>query len=147
VQVILLENVSGLGDRGKTVKVAAGYARNFLLPRKLAIAASGNAAERLRTLVKQAELRDVKLRKTAEDLAARFDGVQLKVAAHAGEEGVLFGSVTTVLLSEELEKLGHTVDKRHIEIEEPIKRVGNYEITIRLAAGVTVKVPVEVVAG
>jgi large subunit ribosomal protein L9 len=147
VQVILLENVSGLGDRGKTVKVAAGYARNFLLPRKLAIAASGNAAERLRTLVKQAELRDVKLRKTAEDLAARFDGVQLKVAAHAGEEGLLFCSVTTVLLSEELEKLGHTVDKRHIEIEEPIKRVGNYEITIRLAAGVTVKVPVEVVAG
>ena len=147
MQVILLENVSGLGDRGKTVKVAAGYARNFLLPRKLAIAATGNAAVRLRTLVNQAELRDSKLRKSAEETAARFDGVQLKVAAHAGEEGVLFGSVTAVQLSEELEKLGHTIDKRHIEIEEPIKRVGNYEITIRLAAGVTAKVPVEVVAG
>jgi len=147
VQVILLENVSGLGDRGKTVKVASGYARNFLLPRKLAIAATGNAAERLRTLVNQAELRDAKLRKTAEDTAAQFAGVQLKVSAHAGEEGVLFGSVTAVQLSEELEKLGHTVDKRHIEIEEPIKRVGNYEVTIRLAAGVTAKIPVEVVAG
>ena len=147
MQVILLENVSGLVDRGKTVKVAAGYARNFLLPRKLAIAATGNAAERLRTLVKQAEQRDAKLRKTAEDTAARFDGVRLEVSAHAGEEGVLFGSVTAVQLSEELEKLGHTVDKRHIEIEEPIKRVGNHEITLRLAAGVTVKIPVEVVAG
>lgn len=147
MQVILLEHVSGLGERGKTVKVAAGYARNFLLPRRLAIPAAGNAAEQLRTLVQQAELREAKIKKSAQDLAAGFDGVQIKVAAHAGDEGVLFGSVTAAHISEELEKLGHTVDKRHIEIEEPIKRVGNYEVTIRLAAGVTAKVPVEVVAG
>lgn len=77
----------------------------------------------------------------------RFAGVQLKVTAHAGEEGVLFGSVTATNLAEELGKIGHEVDRRHIHIEEPIKRIGNYVVTIRLAAGVTAKIPVEVVAG
>jgi large subunit ribosomal protein L9 len=147
VQVILIEDVSGLGERGATVRVAAGYARNFLVPRKLAIPATGNAAERFKTLVRQAELRDTKLLKSAEAAATRFAGVELEVAAHAGEEGVLFGSVTAANLAEELAKLGHEVDRRHIHIDEPIKRLGKYEVTIRLAAGVTAKIPVEVVAG
>ena len=146
MDVILIESVRGLGDRGATVKVAAGYARNFLLPRKLAIAARGKAANQFKTLVEQAELRDAKQLKSAEAAASRFTGVSLTIPAHAGEEGVLFGSVTAANLSEELIKLGHEVDKRHIEIDEPLKRVGSYEITIRLPAGVSVKIPVEVVA-
>lgn len=147
MEIILLEDVGGLGERGTTVKVASGYARNFLLPRKLAIMASGNAANQFKTLVKQAELRDAKLIKSAEETAARFAGVEIKVTAHAGEEGVLFGSVTSAQLSEELGKMGHKVDKKNIHLEEAIKRVGTYEATLKLAPGVTTTIPVEVVAG
>ena len=147
MEIILLESVEGLGDRGATVKVADGYARNFLLPRKLAIHAKGNVAKRFQTLARQAEQRETKLRSKAQEAAARFDGVKLTIKAHAGEEGVLFGSVTSAQLSEELVSLGHTVDKKHVHIDEPITRVGEYQVTIRLAAGVTATIPVEVVAG
>ena len=146
MEVILIEKVDGLGDRGNTVRVAPGYARNFLLPRKLAIPAKGNAANHFKTLVKQAELRDSKLRGSAEASAAKLDGVKLTVKANAGEEGVLFGSVTSSHLSEELGKLGHEVDRRHIDIAEPIKRLGEFEVKVRFAAGVTATIPVEVVA-
>ena len=146
MEIILLEDVGGLGERGTSVKVASGYARNFLLPRKLAIAASGNAANQFKTLIKQAELRDAKLLKSAEETAARFAGVEIKVTANAGEEGVLFGSVTSAQLSAELEKMGHKVNKRNIHLDEAIKRVGTYEATVKLAAGVSTTIPVEVVA-
>lgn len=147
MEIILLEDVGGLGERGTTVKVASGYARNFLLPRKLAIIAAGNAANQFKTLVRQAELRDAKLLKSAEETAARFAGVQLRVTANAGEEGVLFGSVTTAQLSEEFARLGHKVDKKNIHLDDAIKRVGNYEATVKLAAGVSATIPIEVVAG
>ncbi len=147
MEVILIENVKGLGDRGAKVRVADGYARNFLLPRRLAILAAGAAAKQFDTLVRQAERRESKLRAGAEAAAARLQGVALHLTVAAGEEGVLFGSVTTARLSEELGKLGHVVDRKQIELEEPIKRLGQYEVTVRFPAGVTVGLPVEVVTG
>lgn len=147
MEVILIEKVRGLGDRGSKVRVADGYARNFLLPRRLAISATGSAAKQFDTLVHQAELREGKLRVGAEASAARLSGVALHMNVAAGEEGVLFGSVTTARLAEELAKLGHEIDRKQIELDEPIKRLGQYEVTIRFAAGVTATIPVEVVAG
>ena len=147
MEIILIENVKGLGERGAKVRVANGYARNFLLPRRLAISAKGGAAKEFDTLVRQAELRESKTRSGSEAQAARLAGVALHLTVAAGEEGVLFGSVTNGRLSEELSKLGHEIDRRHIELEEPIKRLGQYEVTIRFQAGVTATIPVEVVAG
>ena len=147
MEIILIENVKGLGDRGSKVRVADGYARNFLLPRRLAISATGSAAKQFDTLVRQAELREAKLKVGAQANAARLAGVALHMTVAAGEEGVLFGSVTTARLAEELAKLGHEIDRKQIELEEPIKRLGQYEVTIRFPAGVTATIPVEVVAG
>ena len=147
MEIILIENVKGLGERGAKVRVADGYARNFLLPRSLAISAKGGAAKQFDTLVRQAELREAKQRSGAEAQAARLAGVALHLTVAAGEEGVLFGSVTNTKLSEELARLGHEIDRRHIELEEPIKRLGQYEVTVRFSAGVTAKIPVEVIAG
>lgn len=147
MEIILIENVKGLGERGAKVRVADGYARNFLLPRRLAVSAAGGAGRQFETLVRQAERREAKQRSGAEAAAAQLAGVSLRITATAGEEDVLFGSVTTARLAEELAKLGHTVDRKQIELEEPIKRLGSYEVTIRFPASVTVVVPVEVTAG
>lgn len=147
MEIILIENVKGLGDRGAKVRVADGYARNFLLPRRLAISAKGSAAKQFETLVRQAEQREAKLKVGAEADAARLAGVSLHLTVAAGEEGVLFGSVTTARLAEELGKLGHEIDRKQIELEEPIKRLGQYEFAVRFPAGVLATIPVEVVAG
>jgi large subunit ribosomal protein L9 len=132
VEVILLEEVTGLGSRGATVKVSAGYARNFLLPRKLAIAAAGNPTNLFRTLSRQRETRDAKLRQEAEVFAARL-------------QGALFGSVSQADVSEGLGKLGFEVDRKQVHLEEHIKSLGVHEVGIRLHGGVTTTVTVEVI--
>jgi len=146
VEVILLEEVTGLGRRGATVKVSPGYARNYLLPRKLAVVVAGNAANLVKTLTKQRETRDAKLRQEARTLAARIQGTRLTLAARASEEGVLFGSVQAQEVSDALAKQGFDVDKRHVRLEEHIKHVGEHEVAIQLHGGVNATVTVEVVA-
>jgi large subunit ribosomal protein L9 len=147
VEIILIEHVKGLGERGAKLRVADGYARNFLLPRRLAVAATGGVARQYETLVRQAERREAKLRGSAEAAAARLQGVALSLTAAAGEEGVLFGSVTTARLAEELAKLGHDIPRKQIELDKPIKRLGSYQVTVRFPAGVVAVIPVEVAAG
>ena len=145
MEVILLEEVTGLGSRGATVKVSAGYARNFLLPRKLAIAAAGNTTNLLRTLSRQRESRDAKLKQEAEAFAARLQGTHVTIGARASEEGVLFGSVSAADVSEGLGKLGLEVDRKQVHLEEHIKNLGVHEVSIRLHGGVTTTVTVEVI--
>lgn len=145
MEVILLEEVTGLGSRGATVKVSPGYARNYLLPRKLAIPAAGKTDTLFKTLARQRETRDARLRAEAEAFAARLAGTHVTIPALAGEEGALFGSVSAADVCEALVRKGLPVERRQVHLEEHIKTLGVHEVPIRLHGGVGATVTVEVV--
>jgi large subunit ribosomal protein L9 len=132
VQIILNEDVPNLGRPGDVVKVRAGYARNYLLPRKLALEAN---ARNLRVFEHQKRLAMVKreaLRVQAMTQKDKLESLHLTLSAHAGEEGKLFGSVTNLDLERALQQRGFTVDRRRILLAEPIKQLGDYSVAIRL---------------
>jgi large subunit ribosomal protein L9 len=146
IEVILREDIRTLGKAGEMVRVKPGYARNYLLPQGLAYEATdGNrkriAAEtRVRTARNQAE------RGEAERLAATLGGVSLTLSGKAGEEGKLFGSITTQDIADALARQGHTIDKRRIELEHPIKATGQHTVLVRLHSEVQAELRVSVVA-
>jgi large subunit ribosomal protein L9 len=145
VEVILREDVPNLGAIGEVVRVRPGYARNFLLPRGLAVEANRkNMAElehQKRVIAAKAE-HD---RKSAEGLASKLEGISVTVRARAGEEGRLFGSVTNLDVERLLAAQGVVVERRRILLEEPIKQVGTFPVAIQLSRGVraTIQVVVE----
>ena len=145
MEVILLEDLSGVGSKGATVSVKPGYARNFLLPRKLAISAGSRSANLYRELERQNQVQQQKLVAQAQAEAAKLEGVEVNVPAQANEEDTLFGSVTSADVADALARAGHIVDKRKIELEDHIKQLGRYDVTIRIGAGVTATVKVWVV--
>jgi len=145
MQIILQEDVEKLGTRGQVVEVADGYARNYLLPRKLAIPATpGNLKQRekLRLVLAKREARD---RDEAHKLAELLAAVTLTLKRKAGESDQLFGSVTSADISEALAAQGYAVDKRKIHLEEPIKLIGEYQVPVKLRADVAAAVKVVVV--
>jgi large subunit ribosomal protein L9 len=137
MEVILKEDVSKLGSRGDVVKVAEGYGRNFLLPRKLAIeATAGNKAVIVQ--MKAASVRrSAKEKSQAEDLAKQFDGVSVSFERKAGEHEQLFGSVTSGDIADALEKKGFNLDRRKIQLHEPLKTVGEFTVPVKLHKDVT----------
>jgi len=145
MEVILREEVEKLGHRGEVVKVAAGYARNYLLPQRLAVAATEAnkkivAQEREAGLRREAgELAD------AQELAKLLNGVAVTTAQKAGEQDQLFGSVTAKDIAELLEKQSFHIDRRKIHLEEPIKLLGEHKVAIRLHHNVTAEISVKVV--
>ena len=145
MEIILREDIEKLGTRGQVVRVAAGYARNFLLPKRLAVAATeGN--KKIVEQERQAHLRrETKLKGEAEDLSKILSGVNITIAQKAGENEQLFGSVTTKDIVEALEKQNFTIDRRKIQLDEPIKQLGEHKITVRLHREVPVEVTVQVV--
>jgi large subunit ribosomal protein L9 len=145
VEVILIDDVDGLGKKGSTVKVANGYARNFLVPRKLAIPTGGGAARLFVELAKQRGIANDKSKKAAEAIAATYRGVAVEVKANAGEDGTLFGSVTSADIAELLGKQGLATDKKKIELGEPIKSLGEHVVHVKLHAGVEAPITVRVV--
>lgn len=145
MDVILLEDMKGLGDKGAMVHVKPGYARNYLLPRRLAIQAGSKAANLYQELARQGEIRDQKRILEAKAEAAKIDGVEVNISAQANEEDTLFGSITSSDVADALEKEGHKVDRRKIELEEHIKQLGKYDVPVRFHAGVTATVRVWVV--
>ncbi len=145
MEVILREDVERLGTRGQVVKVAPGYARNFLLPKRLAVAAT-EANKKIVEQERQAYLRkEAKLKTEAEDLSKLLGGVSVSIAQKAGENDQLFGSVTSKDIAEALEKQNFTVDRRKIQLEEPIKQLGEFKVPVRLHRDVTAEVTVQVV--
>ena len=132
MQVILQESVEKLGARGEVVTVAAGYARNYLLPRKLALEASPGNLKRLEKIRGSLAKRTATEREQAQQQAALLAGVTVALARKAGENDQLFGSVTAADLSEALARQGFEVDKRRIQLDEPIKVVGEYSVTVKL---------------
>jgi len=132
MEVILLEDVQGKGERGQKVNVSAGFARNFLIPNKLAISASGAGAKVFAEVQRRREVRDDKLKAGAEDIARRLSGTQIRIAVEVGEEDRLFGSVTSADIAEKLAGLGFEIDKRKVHLEEPIKQLGTYQVPVKL---------------
>jgi len=137
VKVILREDLQDLGQAGQTVEVRDGYGRNFLIPRNLAIPASRSNVKAIDEIKKQKEIRTKKRRKSAEIIKTRIEKLSLTVDVNVGEEEKLFGSVTSADIASLLEKEGVTVDKRSIELEEPIKTLGVFTIPIKIEKEVT----------
>jgi large subunit ribosomal protein L9 len=145
MEVILREDIDKLGVRGQVVKVAGGYARNFLLPRKLAVPATA-ANKKIVEQEREAHLRrEAKEKAAAQDLANMMAGVTVVIAQKAGEQEQLFGSVTAKDIAEALEQQNFRIERRKIHLAEPIKQLGQYQVPIRLHREVTVEIAVQVV--
>jgi large subunit ribosomal protein L9 len=146
MEVILREHVDNLGRRGEVVKVAPGYARNYLLPRKLAMvvtAGNRNQIERERAKFDATEAEE---RKTAEVAAARMANVEIVIARKVGETDALYGSVTSSDIADALAAKGFEIDRRKLQLPEPLKRVGEFDIAVKLHRDVTATIKVRVVA-
>ena len=144
MEVILREDVDKLGNRGELVKVAAGYARNFLLPRRLAVAAT-EANRKIVEQERQAHLRkEAKLMSESEDLAKLLTGISVTISQKAGENDQLFGSVTSKDIADALAAKNFTIDRKKIHLDEPIKQLGEFKVPLRLHREVTVEITVNV---
>lgn len=144
-KVLLREDVDDLGARGEIVRVRAGYARNYLLPRKLAVeATAGNVKgieqERAALLRKEA-----KERATAEAQSQQMGSLTLEFKRKSGEQGALYGSVTSMDIAEALRERGYEIDRHRIHLREPLKRLGDYGVAVRLHRDVTIELQVKVV--
>jgi large subunit ribosomal protein L9 len=146
MNVILTESVEGLGNIGDLIKVKPGYARNFLVPKGLAVAANIHNVKALEHQKRQMERKAQKVAQDAEAVKARIEAVQCIIAHRAGEEGKLFGAVTTKEIGDKLAAAGVEIDRKKIQLPEPIKALGVYEVPVKLAGGVTAKIKVSVVA-
>ena len=144
MQIILQEDVEKLGNRGELVDVAAGYARNFLLPRKLGIEATPGNMKRLERMRVSFAKKEATEKGAAQTLADSLQGVSLAFTRKAGENEQLFGSVTSADIAAALEAQGYNIDKRKITLAEPIKIVGDYEIPVKLHREITSNVKVTV---
>ncbi len=146
MEVILREHVDNLGRRGDLVKVADGYARNYLLPRKMALLATeGNKKQIEREKVKF-DATEAEEQKVAQAMADRLATVEIAIARKVGETEALFGSVTNADIADALAAKGFEIDRRKVQLHEPIKKLGEFDVPVKLHREVTVTVKVKVVA-
>jgi len=146
MEVILKQDVKNLGDKDDVVNVKPGYGRNYLLPKGFAILATPSARKVLAENLKQAQFKQEKIRKDADAIAARLEGVKLNIGAKAGESGKIFGAINTIQIADALKKEGFDVDRRRITFDQEPKFVGDYIANINLHKEVKVQVPFSVVA-
>lgn len=144
MEIILQEDVEKLGDRGQVVTVAEGYARNYLLPRKLAVAADKGNMKRLEKMRAAFAKKEATERESAQKQADLLSAVTLKMTRKAGENDQLFGSVTTGDISDALAAQGYTIDKRKILLDDAIKVVGEFPVTLKLFRDITATVKLTV---
>lgn len=145
MQVFLLQTIPTLGARGETVRVKPGYARNYLFPKKLAVPLTNANYKAFQEEEKRMVRRDENAKTAARDLAAKLVDVSCTVPVQVGEEDRLYGSVTAIDIANELKRQGFEIDKRQIEIEEPIKKLGVYTVPLKLHGEVTAAIKVWVV--
>jgi large subunit ribosomal protein L9 len=146
MELILRQDVEHLGRRGDVVQVKGGYGRNFLLPRKLAMAVTAGNRKVVEQERASALKRDAREQSDAQQLATMLAQTTITIARKSGENGVLFGSVTSLDLAEALHKKGFEIDRKKIHLEDPIKQLGEFQVPVRLHKDVTVSLPVQVVA-
>lgn len=148
MKVLLVADVKDLGKTGDIANVADGYARNFLIPRGLAVAAT---EENVRKVQQQREAkvrREAKAAQEMQVLASRIDGIEVRFQAHVGEQDRLYGSITAGDIAKEVSRVaGREIDRRHVELEEPIRELGSFRVPIRLGRGATATVNVVVERG
>jgi large subunit ribosomal protein L9 len=145
MKVILRDDVKDLGRAGDTVSVAEGYGRNYLLPKKLAVVATPATIKRLEQELNGKKGKERRVIRDAQSLAERLGGEPLVIATNVGEGGKLFGSVTSADIEQALAARSFEIDKRKIELEDAIKTVGTYTVTVKLHADVAAKLTVQVV--
>lgn len=145
MKVILQKDVPSLGDAGDIKEVAEGFARNYLLPKKLVIVANESSKKAIEHQTKLIKIKKDKRKKTSEQLAASMSDVELTIPAQVGEEGKLFGSITSIDIAKHLKEKGFEIDKRKILLDSPIKSEGEFKISIKLEEGLTATVKVNVV--
>jgi len=146
MEVILKQDIKNLGEKDDVVNVKAGYGRNFLIPQGFAHLATVSARKVLAENLKQAQFKQEKIRKDADAIATRLEGVKLSIGAKAGETGKIFGSINTIQIADALKKEGFEVDRRRITFDAEPKFVGDYTANLNLHKEVKVKVPFTVVA-
>jgi large subunit ribosomal protein L9 len=147
VKVVLRDDVDNLGQKGDVVDVADGYARNFLVPRGLAIKAENGVVRQAEAMRRNRSARELRDREAAQTLADRLNGRPLSVPARAGEGGKLFGSITAAdIVAAVQEQLGVELDRRRLGLDEPLKELGTVELPVRLHTDVVATLTVEVVA-
>ena len=146
MKIILKEDVHGLGYKDDVVEVKNGYGRNYLIPTGKAVIATESALKVLAENAKQRAHKLAKIKADAEALAAQIKDLKLTIGAKTSATGTIFGSVNNIQIAEALEKLGHNVDRKLIEIKESVKEVGNYIAIVKLHKEVIVELPFEVIA-
>ena len=144
MQVILQQDIDELGLEGDIVNVAPGYARNFLIPRKIALEASPGNLKAFELRRKKIEVKRLRARDEAEKLAAALEGVKLVFNEKAGGEGKLYGSITNMDIAEALDKKGVVLDRKKIVLDKPIKNIGEFQVPVKIYPGVTGTVNVEI---
>ncbi|MGI6816580.1 50S ribosomal protein L9 [Bacteroides sp. KG123] len=146
MEIILKEDIANLGYKNDIVTVKSGYGRNYLIPTGKAVIATPSAKKMLAEELKQRAHKLEKIKKDAEELAAKLEGVSLKIATKVSSTGTIFGSVSNIQIAEELAKLGHNIDRKIIIIKDTVKEIGNYKAVVKLHKEVSVEIPFEVVA-
>lgn len=144
MKVILQKDIPNLGDAGDVKEVATGYARNYLLPRKLVIEANESSRKAMEHQEKLIRLKKDKRRKESEKVSDAMSNLAITIQAQVGEEGKLFGSITSMDIAKKLAEAGFTIDKRKIGLDNPIKQTGEYDIPVKLDEGLTAQVKLTV---
>lgn len=145
MKVILQKDIPSLGDAGDIKEVAEGFARNYLLPKKLVIVANESSKKAIDHQMKLIKIKKDKRKKTSEQLAASMSNIEITIPAQVGEEGKLFGSITSMDIAKGLKEKGFDIDKRKIQLDAPIKSEGEFNISIKLEEGLSATVKVIVV--
>lgn len=146
MDIILVENIDGLGNIGDLVSVKAGYARNYLIPKKLAVEANPRNIKEMEHQKRQLERKAQKVMQASEVIKGQIEALTCEFTLRAGDEGKLFGSVTTMELAAKMAEAGVEVDRKKIQLDEPIKNLGDYEVAVKLPAGVVATLKVSVSA-
>src|SRR5438552_16850224 len=146
MEVILRQHVENVGQRGEIVKVADGFARNYLLPRKLALPATAGGRKQVERERAKLDTKDAEEKGVADALAGRLSGVEVQIARKVGETEALYGSVTSGDIAEALAAKGFDVERRKLQLAEPIKKLGEYSVPVKLHRDVTTNLKVRVVA-
>jgi len=145
MRVILQKDVQNLGEAGDIKEVAEGFARNFLLPKKLVIPYNESSAKAIEHQKKLVKIKKEKRKKEGQKLVEALSNVALTIGAQVGEDEKLFGSVTAIDIADKLAQMGYTIDKRKIVLPEPIKKAGEHEVKIKLEEGLTATIKVSVI--
>jgi len=146
MKVILLQSHDKLGKAGEVVNVKSGFARNYLIPNQIASIATKQNIKSLESFLRAQEIKEAKNRINIEGLSKKLDSLTLKFEVEAGEDGKLFGSVTSQMIADELSEQGYTIDKKEINLEEPIKSLGNQKIEINLGYDLKPSIKIKVSA-